>query len=187
MPAERRTIVASSSCVVVTEPERHPEAVAERRRQETRSRRRTDEGERRKVEGQRACAGSLTDHDVEAEVLERRIEDLLDGSVDPMDLVDEENVLGVEAREDGRHVALALERWPRHRADPDVELLADDRRERRLPEAGRPDEQDVIERLAAALRCLESDLELLLRAVLPDEVVQSPRAEGLLDFLLALA
>ena len=38
---------------------------------------------------------------------------------------------------------------PATRADADAELLADDQREARLAEAGRADEQDVVERLAA--------------------------------------
>ena len=187
MPAERRTIVASSSLLVVAEPEGHAEAVAKRRREEACPRRRADERERRKVERQRPRARALADDDVEPEVLERRVEDLLDRAVHAMDLVDEEDVLRVEAREDRRHVALPLERGPGDRADADVELLADDRRERRLPEAGWPDEQDVVERLAARLRRLQRDVELLLRALLADEVVESPRPQRLLDLLVALA
>ena len=78
--------------LVVAEPERHPEAVAERRRQEARARRRADEGERRQVERERPRPGPLADDDVEPEVLERRVEDLLDRPVDAVDLVDEEDV-----------------------------------------------------------------------------------------------
>ncbi len=180
---DRRELVL----LVVAEPERHAEAVAERRREQSRARRRADERERRKVERQRPRARTLADDDVEPEVLERRIEDLLDRAVHPMDLVDEEDVLLVEAREDRRHVAFALERRPRDRADADVELLADDRRQRRLPEPGWPDEEDVVERLAASLGRLQRDVELLLRALLTDEVVESARPQRLLDLLVAVA
>ena len=180
---DRRQLVL----LVVAEPERHPEAVAQRRREQAGARRRADERERRQIERQRPCSRALADDDVEPEVLERRVEDLLDRAVHAVDLVDEEDVLRVEAREDRRHVALPLERGPGDRADADVELLADDRRERRLAEAGRPDEQDVVERLAASLRRLERDLELLLRPLLADELVESPRPERLLDLLVALA
>ena len=55
-------------------------------------------------------------------------------------------------------------------ADADAELLADDLRERGLAEAGRAREQDVVERLAARLRRVERDRELLLHALLADEV-----------------
>ena len=187
IPAERAHDRRELVLLVVAEPERHAEAVAQRRREKPRPRRRADEGERRKIERQRPCARALSDDDVEPEVLERRVEDLLDRAVHAMDLVDEEDVLLVEAREDRRHVALSLERRPRDRADADVELLADDRRERRLPEAGWTDEQDVVERLAAGLRRLQRDVELLLRALLADEVVESPRPQRLLDLLVAFA
>ena len=50
-----------------------------------------------------------------------------------------------------------LERGPCDRADADAELLADDVREARLAEARRPDEQHVVERLAARLRRGERD------------------------------
>src|SRR5207342_1594227 len=173
--------------LVVPEPEGHPEPVTERRRQQPGAGRGPDESERRQVERQRPCAGALADDDVEPKVLERGIEDLLDRAVDPVDLVHEEHVAVIEPGEDRRHVALALERGPRHRPDPDAELLADDRRERRLAEAGRSDEENVVECFATPLGCFQRDVELLLRALLADEVVESARSEGLLDLLLALA
>ena len=164
-----------------------PKRSRERRRQQARPRRRSDEREGREVERERSRPRTLTDDDVEAEVLECRVEDLLDGSVDAVDLVDEENILRFEPCQDRGHVALALERRPRDRADADVELLADDRGERRLSEARGADEQYVVERLPAALGRLERDLELLLRALLADEVVEPPRAKRLLGLLVALA
>ena len=182
-PHDRRELVL----LVVAEPEGHAEAIAQRRREEPGARRRSDERERRKVEGQRPRARALAHHDVEPEVLERGIENLLDCTVDAMDLVDEEHVLLVEAREDRRHVPLPLQRRPGDRADTDVELLADDRRERRLPETGRPDEQDVVERFTSRLGGLKRDVELLLRPFLADEIVESARPQRLLDLLVALA
>ena len=69
---------------------------------------------------QRPRGRALPDHDVEAEVLERRIEDLLDRAVQPVDLIHEQHVPRLEPREDRGQVALALERWARHRADADT-------------------------------------------------------------------
>ena len=136
--------------VVVAEPERHAEAVAERRRQEAGPGRRADERERRQVERQRPRGGALPEDDVEAEVLERRVEDLLRRAVEPVDLVDEEHVARLERGED-RGDVLLLERRPGHGAQPDAELLADDLRERRLAEARRAGEQHVVERLRPRL------------------------------------
>ena len=169
---------------VVVEAERHAEAVAKRRRQQARARRRADQRERRKVERERPRRRPLTDDDVEPEVLERRVEDLLDGAVQPVDLVDEQDVALLEPGEDRRHVALPLERGAGDRADADAELLAHDEREGRLAEPRRADEQDVVERLAARLRGVERDRELLLDPLLPDEVVELARAERAVELVL---
>ena len=93
-----------------------------------------------------------------------------------MDLVDEQDVALLERRQDRGDVALALERGPGDRAQPDAELLAHDLRERRLAEARRADEQDVVERLAARLRGGEGDLELLLDTLLADELGEAAAA-----------
>ena len=103
----------------------------------------------------------------------------------PVDLVDEDDVAVLDRREDRRDV-LPLERRAGDRADADAELLADDVREARLAEAGRADEQDVVERLAACLRRCERDPELLLHALLPDEVGEAARTKRLLELLVLL-
>ena len=94
------------------------------------------------------AAGPWPIDDVEPEVLERRVEDLLGGAAEAVDLVDEEDVARLERGED-RGDVLPLERRPGDRADADAELLADDVREARLAEPRRAGEQDVVERLAA--------------------------------------
>ena len=107
--------------LVVAEPERHPEAVAQRRRQEARPRRGADERERRQVDRERARRGALARDDVEAEVLHRRVEDLLRGPVEPVDLVDEEDVVRLDRGQDRGHVLL-LERRAGDGAQADAEL-----------------------------------------------------------------
>jgi hypothetical protein len=101
-----------------------------------------------------------------------------------VDLVDEQDVLQLEAGKDRGHVALPLERRAGDGADADAELLADDLRERRLPEPGRTDEEDVVERLATRLGCGERDSKLLLDTLLADELVEAARAERALELLL---
>ena len=120
--ALRRTIARELVGRVVVEPEGEPEAVAQRRRQQPGARRRADERERRQVERQRPRGRPLADDDVEPEVLERRVEDLLDRAVEPVDLVDEEDVARLERGQDRGDVALALERRPGDLADRDAEL-----------------------------------------------------------------
>ncbi len=58
----------------------------------------------------------------------------------------------------------------------DAELARDDLRERRLAESGRPDEQHMIERLAARFGGLDEDAEILARRFLPGEIGEALRA-----------
>ena len=57
------------------------------------------------------------------------------------------------------------------------EFVGDDVGERRLAEAGRAVEQDVIECFAAGLGGLDGDVEILFDLVLADEFLQALRAE----------
>ena len=125
--------------MVVREPEGHPEAVTQRRGEKTGAGRGADERERRQIEGQRPRGRPLADDDVQPKVLERRVEDLLDGRVQPVDLVHEQDVPRFERREDRGQVSLALERRAGDGADPDAHLLAHDVGEARLPESRRAD------------------------------------------------
>src|SRR5581483_2257170 len=68
----------------------------------------------------------------------------------------------------------------------DAELVAHDLRERRLPEAWRPGEQDVVEGLSACAGRGERDLELLLDAVLADEVGERAWAQRAFELLLGV-
>ncbi len=97
------------------------------------------------------AAGPGPDDEVELKVLHRRIEDLLDRRVQPMDLVDEQDVARLEIGELRGEIAGLGDHRAGGRAEIDAELARHDLGERRLAEAGRPDEQHVVERLAARL------------------------------------
>src|SRR6478752_776587 len=56
----------------------------------------------------------------------------------------------------------------------------DDAAQRGLPEAGRPGEQEVVDRLASAAGRLEDDAEVLFELALADEVVEVPRTQATL-------
>src|SRR6185312_2621641 len=118
-------------------------------------------------ERERTRCRALPHDDVDAEVLERWIENLLRRPAHAVDLVDEEHVARLERRENRRDVLL-LDRRPGDRADADAELLTDDVREARLAEPRRPGQQHVVERFPARLRRAQGDLELLLHPLLAD-------------------
>ena len=100
----------------------------------------------------RSRAGPLPDHDVELEVLHRRVEDFLDRRAHPVDLVDEQHVARLQVGEDRREVARLLDHGAGGGAHRHAQLVADDVGERRLAEPGRAEQQHVIERLAALPR-----------------------------------
>src|SRR3990172_5384039 len=99
----------------------------------------------RKVELDRAGAGSLADDDVELIILHGGIQDLLHDPVQTMDLVDEQNVPILEIREDGGQITGALENRTGGGLDFHTELVSDDVRKRGFSETGRSAEQYVIE------------------------------------------
>ena len=70
---------------------------------------------------------------------------------------------------------------PAVRRRPGAHLARDDVRERRLAEAGRPGQQDVVERLAAAPRRREEDREVLADLGLADVLAEVLRAQLRLD------
>ena len=126
---------------VEVEPQADAEAVAQRRGEQPGARRRADQRERLQVELDRARRRPLPDHDVDLVVLHRRVEDLLDDAVEAVDLVDEEDVAGLEVGEHRRQIARPLDHRAGGRADADPHLARDDVGERGLAEPGRAVEQ----------------------------------------------
>ena len=134
---------------VEIEPHRNAEAVAQRRREQAGARRRADQRELREIDPHRARRRPLADDEVELVVLHRGIEDFLDRGIEPVDLVDEQHVALLEIGEQRREVAGLGDDRAGGGAEVDAELARDDLRERGLAEAGRADEQHVVERLLA--------------------------------------
>ena len=83
---------------------------------------------------------------------ERRVEDLLNGRGETMDLVDEQDVARLQVGELGGEVAGAHDHRPRGQTEADPELGGDDLGERGLAKPGRPGEQNMVERRAAGAR-----------------------------------
>ena len=162
---------------VEIEPDRNAEAVAERRGEEAEPGGRADQRERREVDLDRARRRPLADDQVELEVLQRRIEDLLDRRRQAVDLVDEEDVALLEIGEQRGEVAGPGDHRARGRAEIDAELARDDLRQRRLAEAGRADEEDMVERLLAGAGGLDEHLEVGAGLRLADEIGQHLRPE----------
>ncbi len=169
---------------VELEPRDDAEAVAQRVGQHAGAGRRADEREGRQIELDRARRRPLADHDVDLEVLQRRVQDLLDHRREAVDLVDEEHVARLEVGEQRREVARALEHRPGSLAQVHAHLARDDVRERGLAEPRRAEQQHVVERLAARARGLDEDLELPADLFLAYVLREGRRAQRALDLAL---
>ena len=161
------------------------EAVAERRREEPRPGGGPDEGEGREVQLQGARGRALADHDVDLAVLHRRVEDLLDGRVQAMDLVEEEHVPPLEVGQEGGEVRAAFDDRARRLAEVRLHLVGDDVGEGGLAEARRAEDEDVVEGVPARPRGLDEEAELLAHRGLADVFVQPPGADAPFEQLLA--
>ena len=132
------------------QPHRNAEAVAQRIGEQTSARGGADQREGRQIDLHRARRRPLADDEVELEILHRRIKDFLDRRIEPVDFVDEQHVARFEIGEQRREVAGLGDHRARGGAKVDAELARDDLRQRGLAEAGRPDEQHMVERFAGA-------------------------------------
>src|SRR5690606_2673536 len=122
--------------------------------------------------------GPLSVHDVDVEVFDRGVEVLLDDGREAVDLVDEEHVVGLELGEERSELPLVLDGGRGGRVEGRASLLGDDQRERGLPETGRAAEEHVVDGIAAPLRRLDEDAEVLLDLSLADEFLEARGPEA---------
>ncbi len=155
-------------------------------RQQAWTRCRGDEREGVDAHDVRAGRGAGADHDVQLIVLERGVEFFFHDGLEAVDLVEEEHLFGLEVGEDGGHVALDLQGGAAGLLEADVELVGDDGRERGLAEAGRAEEENVVEGLAARFGGLEGDRELFLGLGLADEFGEALGAQLELDGIIVV-
>ena len=120
--------------LVEFEPDGNAEALAERRGEQPGARGGADQREAGEIDADRPRRRPLADDEVELEVLHRRIEDLLDRRIEPVDFVDEENVAVLEIGEQRREVAGLGDHRAGGGAEIDAELARHDLGERRLAE-----------------------------------------------------
>src|SRR5271169_1091353 len=101
-----------------------------------------------------------------------------------MDFVDEEHIALFKIGQKCREIAGLCDYRTRGGAKADTEFARDDLRQRGLAEAGRADEQHMIERLAALARGLDEDREVPARLRLADELRQQLRTQrGVADIV----
>ena len=153
------------------------ETVAQRRGQKPRTRGCADQSKMLDRQFDRPRGGSLADHDVNLEILHRRIENLLDDMAQAMDFIDEKDVTFVEIGEQRRQIAGALHHRPRCGLDIHAHLPSDDIRERSFAESRRSMKENMVEHVMARARRLDGDFEICLDLLLADVFVEAARPE----------
>ena len=140
-----------------------------------------DQGEAREAQADTAGVGPLVDDDVELEVLHGRIEVLLDGLLEAVDLVDEEHIPFGKIGQQTRQIGGLLDGGTAGRPHRPAHGPGQDVRQGRLAQSRRPAEEDVIERFLAPQGRLHGDLQALLHLGLPGEVREGGRPQGHLE------
>jgi hypothetical protein len=120
---------------------------------------------------------SVGDAHVDAELLHGRVEEFLQCRPEPVDFVDEEDVAGLEGREHSHEITGAFEHRPGGRPNVNAKLARHQQGQRRLAEAGRAEEQRVIERFLALFGGVDRDLQRFLHLRLPHEFVEPRRPQ----------
>ena len=136
-----------------------------------------DESEMTEMEGMDARARSLANHQVDAKIFHRGVENFFDGGLKAMDFVEKKYLARLEGRKDGGEVALAFEKRAGAGLDGNIEFVGDNLRERGFAKAGRAVQKDVIKSFAAIAGGFEGDGNVFLDAFLADVFGKSFRAD----------
>ncbi len=163
---------------IEVEPHRDAETVAQRVGEEAGARCRPHQGELGEIDLHRTRRRPRPDDQVELKILHRGIEDFLHRRIEPVDLVDEQNVALLEIGQERREIARLRDHRTGGRAEIHPQFARHDLGERRLAQARRPDEQHMVERLVAGARRRDEHCEILSRLLLADELDQALRAQG---------
>ncbi len=154
------------------------EAIAKRRAQQAGPGRRSHQSEGRQFEPNGTGSRTLSNGQIDCEVLHRRVENFLDSCSETMNLVDEEYVSRFDVSQDRREISRPENRRSGRRTKPAAHLLRNDVRQRRLSESWGAGEQDMIEGFPAESRGFDVDAQVLDESPLTHIVGDPPRPKG---------
>jgi hypothetical protein len=156
--------------VVIIQPRGQAKARAQWRSQQAAARRRANQCETRQVQPDAARVRALVNHDVDDEVLHRRIEIFLYRLLHPMDFVNEKHVTALQAGEQAREVAGFVNHGAAGRLEIRAHRLGEDVRQRRLAQSGRAGKQDMVKHVTAALCSFNKKFQPLTHFLLSDKI-----------------
>ncbi len=153
------------------------EAVAHRAGQHAAARRGADQGEPLQTHRDRPGAEALAEHDVDAEVFHRRVDELLDDARHAVDFVDEEDRAFFEVGQERQQVGRLGQGGAARHLDRRAQFVGQHGREGRLAEPGRAVEEDVGQRFLEFLAGVQDDAEALHHRFLADDLAQPARPQ----------
>jgi hypothetical protein len=103
-----------------------------------------------------------------------------------MDLVDEQEVCGGEVGQDADQIRGAHQRGAARLVNLGAARAGEDARERRLAQARRSAEQNVVESFVATTGRLQRQMDIVEHPLLADELVEANRAQGDVEELFVL-
>src|SRR5260370_6197874 len=162
---------------IKAEAERYAGALAQRSGDQTRPRRRTDQGEGLKIVANRPRAGPLTNNQIDLIILHRRVEVFLGRRRQTMDLVDEQNLASLQVAQQRHKIDRTLDDRPRGGVEGYADFVGDNLRERCLAKTGGAKKQDVVERLAPALCRSDEGAQIVAQLTLTDKLVEGQRPD----------
>jgi DNA polymerase III delta prime subunit len=168
---------------VELQPRDDAEAVAQRVGQHAGARGGAHQGEGLQIQLDAARRRAFADHDVDLVVLQRRVEDFLDDGREPVDLVDEQHIVRFEVGQQRRQVLGFFQHRTAGLAQVHAQLLRDDVTQRGLAQAGRAEQQHMVQRLGAFPGGANEDFQLLAHLLLAHVLVQQLGPQGALDRL----
>ena len=141
----------------------------------------THEREARQIQADGTSRRPFADHDVERVLFHRRIQDFLDHTAEAVNLIDEQDISGAQAGENCRQISGPLNGRSGGHLDADAHLVGNDVGQRGLAQSRRPVEKNMIERVTAATRRADQDLEVLLELALTNDFGQGARPQRMID------
>ena len=154
-----------------------PKPRPQRRRNQSRPRSRAHKRKRLHFQRVRARRRPLPDNDVELVIFQRRIQQLFEHRLQPVNLIDEQDLLLLHVGDDRRQIALDLQQRRRRRLEVHAQFVGNNVGQRSLPQPRRPIQQHVIHGLAARPRRLNRHRQIFFDFGLPDKLVQPLRPQ----------
>ena len=163
---------------IEVEPVHQPEPLTERGGERPGFGRGAYQGEWGQVQFHGAGGRALADDEVDLKIFHGGVQGFFDGRGQPVDFVDEQDVVGLQVCQDRGEVAGVVEDEPGGRADAAAHFFGDDVRDGGFAQAGRAVEDGVVQGFAAALRGLDAHPQGFFHAFLAGVFVQGLRAQG---------